>query len=558
MGNLSNPWIGYLTRTYQQIKDQLTTRLASNNPELTDHTEQNIMMIIIGMFAGVVEMLGLYIDNMCREAFLATARRFSSVVKLVKLVDYRIKAATPASADIRILFNGSTVGPFVVPQNVIFTSDNGIVFQTITAQLIPPGRSQALIGVVQITPFSNISLGTTNGLAFQSFAIPDNYVHDSMQITINGVPWLLKTTFGLSLATDKIFIVEFDIDGKPYVVFGNGINGEIPPANYPVISNYWETRGEEGNVARASINTLSTALTFPGVTIQSLTNLEAATGGSGYETIERIRINAPLSLRTLYRMVTYQDYIDVTLQAPGVGKAAVDFDCGKTVDIYIVPINGGLAQSPLLSSTLIYDNERRMLTTFLNILPAGITELRFTIKGVSRFRQDPVQTQIDVVDALVEYGKYENQDINKAVRVSDIYALVDNLLKVDYHNLLEISTIPYARPYQHSIQLLWDRQTLPASNSKVTWRLEYYFNGTDDYIRIFRNGSFMTNQLMGTQYTDPQNTFQFTPYMSLYAQGMQWTFTVYPYNKDIELDDFTMPHVDPNNCFITVDPTLSY
>ncbi len=76
---LDNPWVGYITRSYQQIKDSLLSRMVTNNPEITDHSESNILVIIIGMFAGIAEMLGYYIDNMAREAFIATARKFTSM-----------------------------------------------------------------------------------------------------------------------------------------------------------------------------------------------------------------------------------------------------------------------------------------------------------------------------------------------------------------------------------------------------------------------------------------------------------------------------------------------
>ena len=556
MAILTNPWVGYITRSYQQIKASLLTRLVTNNPEITDHTSQNLLIVILDMFAGVAEMLNLYIDNMAREAFIGTCRRFSSIIKLTKLLDYRIKAASPATVDITVTLSAAITAPYVVPQNTAFTSDNGLQFINLAPLNLPMGTQQFILGLTQVTLINSVSLGSTHGVPFESFSIPDGYSEGSMQILINGDAWILVNTLGLRTPTEKVFIIDFDVDGLPYVVFGNNINGAIPPTGYSVMASYHETVGANGNVGMGTIKTLSGSLTFPGAVISTIKNNEAASGGSGYEDIERIRINAPLSLRTLDRMVTRQDYVDVTLQAPGVGKAAVDFDCGKTVDIYIVPQGGGLAQSPLLYTTNMYDDPRRMLTTFLNIMAAGYTIIQIELSGKSRFRQDPAQAQIDVINALVDYGSFAKQDINKAVRVSDIYALVDNLIKIDYHNITKLTTIPYARPFGHNIQLMWNRSVLPANNQKIRWKLEYYDDGITQYMRVFRNLAYLGNVPMNTSWTDPYSNITVMFISGLYTMGMQWHFTTYPYNQDIELDDFTIPVVLSYHCNVTVNPTL--
>jgi len=555
---INNPWVGYLDRSYTQIKNSVLTRLGTNNPELTDHTSQNPLIVIVDMFAGIAEMLNQYIDNMCREAFIDTARRFTSMVKLVKILDYRIKAASPASADLVITLSAPLPTNWVFPANTQFVSTTGYVFLTQQNTPLPAGTTQFQLSVVQHQYVIGISLGNTDGTAFQMLAIPNGYEDGTLIMMVGGEPWTRVNTLGFSYPTSKHYIVDIDGSGIAYVMFGDNVHGAIPTAGQDVIVNFAITAGSAGNAGAGAVTTLPAPPSIPGgITIASIENTYGATGGSDYEDIERIRTNAPLSIRTLDRMVTYQDYIDVTLQAPGVGKAAVDFNCGKTVDIYIVPIGGGLAQNWLLTSTLNYDNQRRMLTTFLNVLAAGETELKISIKGVSRFRQDPFQTRLDVINALVEWGKFENQDINKDVHLSDIYALVDNLIKVDYHNILELTTIPYARPMNNNIQLVWDREVLPASVTKVHWRFRYYDDGINDWIMVFKNGYYLGMFPLESYWTDPQQTLTVNVHNAgLYSQGMEWEFDTHPYNSNIEITDFTMPHVDANNLTITIEPTL--
>ena len=84
---LKNQWVGYISRSYLQIKNSVLQRLSEIVPEVTDHSESNILVIIIGIFSGIAEMLNYYIDNMARESFITTARRYSSVVKHTRLIE---------------------------------------------------------------------------------------------------------------------------------------------------------------------------------------------------------------------------------------------------------------------------------------------------------------------------------------------------------------------------------------------------------------------------------------------------------------------------------------
>lgn len=93
---LTNPWIRSYQRSYQSIKAQLLEDLANikddnGNQLITDLSDGNILVIILSMFAAIAETLHFYIDNAAQESFLSTARKYDSVVKLGRLVDYHLK-----------------------------------------------------------------------------------------------------------------------------------------------------------------------------------------------------------------------------------------------------------------------------------------------------------------------------------------------------------------------------------------------------------------------------------------------------------------------------------
>lgn len=556
MAQISNNWVTYLTRSYQQIKQSLLDRLVISNPEITDHSETNPLIIILSMFAGVAEMLNLYIDNMCREAFIATCRRFSSIVKLVKLIDYHIKAASPANADLKLTFDNATSGPYTIPVGTTFKSSNNLEYLTTIPIVVPVGSTEIIVTVWQISVNINVVLGTSDGTTpSQLYPLGTNYVMDSLAVSINGISWIRKNTLGYARPTYKYFIVDIDVDGIAYLVFGDGIHGQIPPA-FPIVVSYHETLGEPGNIPSDNITTLVSNLIIPGVNSIIVNNEDAASGGSSYESINRIRVSAPLSLRTLDRAVTDQDYVDVAKLARGVGKAAVEFDCGKTIKIYIVPINGGIAHQGLLQTTKAYVDYRKMITTFTELVPAGITRIYIEATVHAKYTQDPVATLNDILSALVAFGSYNNMEINRAIHLSDIIAVIDNLAKVDFLTLTGLSTIPYPRPLKHYTKLSWLPISLTTAVTTDYWILKLTNLATQ--VQVFKNNVFMGIYNFNTLFTDPGGAIKFKVYNSvLYVDGNEWEFTTYPYKQDLVLTDYTLPTILATDCNITVLPQFT-
>ena len=128
--SVSNEWLTPLQRSYQQIKEKLISNLKLKIPEITDFSEGNIFIILISIFAAIAEVLHYYIDNMGQETFFTTARRYSSLLKHAKLVDYHVKAATAARVDVNITKADGTpiASDLQIPVNTKFTAADGTPF----------------------------------------------------------------------------------------------------------------------------------------------------------------------------------------------------------------------------------------------------------------------------------------------------------------------------------------------------------------------------------------------------------------------------------------------
>lgn len=555
---LHNPWVGYVQRTYNDIKQSILNRLRVSNPEITDLRETNILVIIVSIFAGVAEQLGYYTDKAARESFLSTAQKFSSVVKLVKILDYRIKSRLPSQVDLYFTYvdiNGvavTTEEPGTIPAGTVVSSSNGLTFITTETLVIPIGRASGKVAAKQWEEVGPVTIGWTNGVPDQEIQLPEDYAHGSLNIVIDGEPWENVRTLAYSLPTDKHYVVNVNEDMLPYLVFGNNTNGLIPVGGKEIIANYYATEGDLGNqVPPGEINTIESTLILPIPATQVIVrNTETPVAGSDIEDIDSIRHNAPLSTKTIERGVTLPDINYLAQQAPGVGKSSVVYNCGKSAEVYISPTNGGIANSSLVQDTQEYLNEVVLFTARVVVKAAGVTPIALSLSVTPRFRTDKGLLISEIKQELLNRFSVNNNQINGRIAISDIIAAVDNLAKVDYVDILNLATMPYAFPIDHDTQLDWARETLPTSKSTIEWQINYTVEG----FRLWKGGLYLGVIPLDTQYTDPEGviSLRFNS-TGIYEEGDTWKFTTYPANQTIRLTDNTVPTLLDSTIEITVN-----
>lgn len=148
MAIINNPWLNTLQRSYNDIKINLlnkvnlmvqdsvnpllTSEEDKNKRAITDTTEGNIFTLLISMFSGIAEVIHYYIDSMARETFFITARRYTSLQKHCKMLDYHIKSANPPSVNLLIQRTKEDREDLIIPvykpnlsNNVIFKDSSG-------------------------------------------------------------------------------------------------------------------------------------------------------------------------------------------------------------------------------------------------------------------------------------------------------------------------------------------------------------------------------------------------------------------------------------------------
>jgi len=536
MAFVNNDWVGYLDRTAQQIKSSILGRITTVVPEMTDHSASNIWIITIDIFSGIAEMLGFYIDNAAEEGFIVVAKRLTSVIKLSRGLDYRVRAASPEQVDLLITWNAPTPA-FTLALGFKITGTGGIVYTLMSDILIP---LNSVTSLVPISQQSSVNLSTlTDGTKNQKINLGTNYVDGSIQLTIESTDYARVSTFANSAPQDLVFIVEVLEDGNAYIVLGDGINGLLPINGSSVVGTYTTTLGVNGAVGANGFDfsTIVLGAALPGgVTITNANSTLNSSGGTGYEDIESIRTNAIRSIRTLERMVTSLDHEYVISSVPGVAQTKTQFSCGKVVNNYIVPDGGGIASSGLIAIAQAAADESKIVGMNEVVLAAGQTRLVLITNVTANKRKSLTDTKTQVDNALVLFGTVQNQLINGAIRISDIEALIDNLSNVSFVDIISMYIIPYARPIVGSNALNWVNETNSLSVGPINWVIE--FNGVN--FNIFRNSIPVGIATIGAQFVSPGGEFKFTINASTYAAGNTWSFTVLGFLTDLQLNDYTI------------------
>ena len=182
------------------------------------------------------------------------------------------------------------------------------------------------------SPLTYVSAATASG------------AESTLELRVNGVLWEEATSLYGKEATDHIYVVRIDDDAKSTVIFGDGKSGaRLPTGQENIKATYRAGIGNVGEVGAGSL-TLLKSRPFG---VRGVTNPLAASGAADPEVLADARTNAPLTVLTLDRIVSLQDFEDFARAFKGLGKAqainlwdgevylvhiTIADDSGKTVD----------------------------------------------------------------------------------------------------------------------------------------------------------------------------------------------------------------------------------
>jgi photosystem II stability/assembly factor-like uncharacterized protein len=227
--------------------------------------------------------------------------------------------------------------------------------------------------VVQATHGETVRevLGSGDGAAtHQSFALkktPLTYVsaatpsgaESTLEVRVNGIRWQNAPSLYQRSPQAQEYIIRHADDGTTTVTFGDGDSGaRLPSGQENVTATYRSGIGLAGLVGAQRLTLLKTRP----LGISEVTNPLPTTGAADPESMTEARASAPLTVRTLDRIVSLQDYEDFARSFAGIGKAqAIALWNGENQQVHItVAAIGGGAVTP---GTTLYENLVQAINT---------------------------------------------------------------------------------------------------------------------------------------------------------------------------------------------------
>lgn len=554
----SNPWVNYIERSYTQIKDALIARFKVLLPEITDYTTSNPLVILVEMVAGVAEMINFYIDNVARETFVYTARRRASLIRHSKGYDYRIKLASPERATVRYSIVDNDGNPttlpggsnIIVPAGTVILSDgDNLPYKLEEDAALTDEASSFEFTHFQVEDVINQELGTSTGGPSQEFLLGDSLVADSVAIVVGGTTFSQVRTFANSGPDDNHFIVDVKENSQAYVVFGDGIFGNIPTNEQDVVASYQITLGPDGAI---NANTLVSApITFetPGgdpATLPSgyelvVTNPKPSSGGASYESTASIKRNLLNSLRTRLVAVGPGDYAYIASTVAGVAKSNDKYNPEtNNIDVTIAAADGGEVDASLLSEVQTALDRYKLINSYPIAIPAGYITVYLGLRVNRKQSTFGPALQALVTSEFQDFFSFYNQDINGAIRISDIYATGELIEGVDYLNIDYMYVIPYVNAVGDAPDLDITFGDNPASTEAHDWVIIVNSQGGYD---IYKDGSLVANNT-SYAFNFADDDIDIALAANGYSAGDRWSFTSYPYKADIIIRDNTIARLN--------------
>jgi predicted phage baseplate assembly protein len=372
-------------------------------------------------------------------------------------------AVTPPAAGQFLVFSGRLAGS---------ADDADRVSEVAIVELVTPAARQTTIRLTKellnsfdatdLTICANVApsthgesvdhevLGGGDGTAtFQRFALkkpPLTFVPAStpsgasstLTVRVNDVAWTEAPSLCGLGPKDERYILRIDEAQRASVVFGDGSSGSrLPTGPENVVATYRSGLGPEGNVKADALTLLQTRPHG----IRGVTNPLPAEGGTAPETLDEARANAPLTVLTLDRAVSLQDYEDFSRAFAGIAKAqATSIWTGQRFAVHVTVAGPGGAILTRESLPMIN------LRTAVDLVRDPGVQLQIDSHRQRRFlvqaqvladeRRDPDAVFAAVINALGSEFSFDRRGFAQPVTSAEVIAAIQRVDGVIASNLL--------------------------------------------------------------------------------------------------------------------------
>jgi hypothetical protein len=256
----------------------------------------------------------------------------------------------------------------------------------------------------------------------------------TLTLRVNGIEWKeVPSLYGLDPSATA-YAVRLDDDSTVRVTGGDGIMGaRLPTGSENVHAKYRSGIGLAGQVAADSLTLMQTKP--PGV--RTVTNPLPASGAADPESRDSARSNAPLTVVTLDRIVSLDDYGDFARGFAGIGKAqATRLTDGQT-DVMLItvasasgdPLPGTSKTISALDSAIRLSRDPGGPSVVIQSFDQVYFDVTVTVIVNALYDQDIIIAAVG--DAVRKAFAFDRRDFGQSVSAAEVIATMQGVAGVD-------------------------------------------------------------------------------------------------------------------------------
>ncbi|MGA9365522.1 MAG: putative baseplate assembly protein [Bacteroidota bacterium] len=263
----------------------------------------------------------------------------------------------------------------------------------------------------------------------------------TLEIWVNEIKWQEVDSLYNAGPNDRVYITRLADDGTVSVESGDGIHGaRLPTGIENVKAIYRKGSGTEG---RVKADQLSLLMTRP-LGVKSVTNPEPSENGADPQQLADARCNAPLTVLTLDRIVSLQDYEDFARNFFGIAKALAIWTWNENtrgVFITVAGTNGERADD-----TTIANLKASLAQRGNPLVPVDIrsyVKKQFQIQGIVYVAadRDPDTVGAAVKDFLKTQFSFDAREFGQGVALSEVLAAIQGVPGVEAVGITDLQSL---------------------------------------------------------------------------------------------------------------------
>jgi len=473
---------------FDTIKEDLKTYL-QRQEEFADYDfEASGLSNILDVLAYNTHLNGLVANLAINESFLSSSQLRSSALSHAETLGYYPRSQTGSQAIVNLTLNTSVtdVTSITIPRFTTFTASVDQIsytFQTLETYVANNDGSGVFAfatntGSTSIPLFEGIQKTKTflvgDASDDQVYVIPDENV-DTATVRVNVydtstsssfTPYVDVNNVARINSDSTVYILREAPNGFFEITFSDGnILGQRPVAGNKIIVEYLQTSGSSANGCKVFVADQGIEInevTYP----VNVTLVAASSGGDEKESIESIKLNAPLSFASQQRLVTAEDYKALIFSnfssilddvAAWGGQDNIPAEFGK---VFV-----SLKFKPNISDSVKQTTQDNIISNLTNNLSVMSISTEFTeevnvfLEVATRFNFDPdlsgssLQTVESSIQSLIEDFFENNLNRFGAIfRRSNILTRVDDFSPAVLNSRMDIKVQQRITPSLNTVK----------------------------------------------------------------------------------------------------------